>query len=52
MLRSKKKVLMLVLVSTANSLKCISLKKQECKVRQVIVDNKYMVFPYKIEVSK
>ena len=48
-----------MLVSTANlfiltdtSTKCISLKNQECKVRKVIVDNKYMAFPYKINANK
>ena len=45
MFRFIKKVLILVLISTVNSLKCISLKNQECKVRKVIVDNKYMTFP-------
>ena len=52
MFRFVKKVLILVLISTANSLKCISLKNQECKVRKVIVDNKYMAFPYKISANK
>ena len=47
-----KKVLILVLVSTENSLKCILLKNQECKVRKMIVDNKYMAFPYKIEMDR
>ena len=49
MFRFIKKVLILVLVSIANSLKCISLINQECKVRKVIVDNKYMPFPYKLK---
>ena len=47
-----KKVLILVLISTANSLKCISLKNQECKVIKAIVDNKYMAYPYKIEIDR
>ena len=54
-----KKVIVLVLVSTTNLFvstdtpkKCIPLKNQECKVRKVIVDNKYMAFPYKIEVNR
>ena len=46
-----KKVLILFLASTANSLKCISLKSQECKVREV-VNNKYMSFPYKTKVNR
>ena len=52
MFRFIKKVLMLVLISTVNSLKCISLKNQECKVRKVIVDNKYMAYPYKIQIDR
>ena len=39
--------MILVLISTANSLKCISLKNEECKVR-----NDYMTFPYKIKVNR
>ena len=52
MFRLIKKVLILVLVSTVNSLKCISLKNEESKVRKVIVDNKYMAFRYKIEIDR
>ena len=40
-----KKVLILVLMSTVGSLKCISLKNQECKASEVIVVNKYMTYP-------
>ena len=51
-----KKVLILVLVSAAsvitNSTKCISLKNQECKIREVVVNNKYMAFPCKIKVNR
>ena len=52
MFRFIKKVLILALISTVNSLKCISLKNQEFKVRKVIIDNDYMNFPYKIEVNR
>ena len=52
MLRFIKKVQILVLISTVNSLECISLKKQECKVRKVVIDNDYMTFPYKIGVNR
>ena len=48
MFRFIKKVLILLLISTANSLKSISLKNQECKERKVIIDNDYMTFPFKI----
>ena len=52
MLRFIKKVRILVLTSTVNSLKCISLKNPECKVRKVIIDNDYMTFLYKIGVNR
>ena len=52
MFRFIKKVLILVLISTVNSLKCISLKNQECKAREVIVDNNYMTYHYSIKVNR
>ena len=52
MFRFIKKVLILVLISTVNSLKCISLKNQECKAREVIVDKKCMTYPYSINVNR
>ena len=42
-------MLILVLVSTANSLKCISLKNQECKIREVVVKKEH---PYDIKVNR
>ena len=51
MFRFIKKVLILVLILTLISLKCISLKYQECKVRKVINGNDCMTFPYKIKVD-
>ena len=47
-----KKVLVLVLISTVNSLKCISLKNQECKVREVVVKSEHMTCPYDIKVNR
>ena len=44
--------MILVLISTVNSLKCISLKNQECKVREVIVKSENMTFPYDIKVNR
>ena len=44
--------MILVLISTANSLKCISLKKQECKGREVVVKSEHMTFPYDIKVNR
>ena len=31
---------------------CLLLKNQECKVRKVIIDNDYLIFPYKIKVDE
>ena len=39
-------------VLSVNSLKCNSMKNQECKAREVIVDNKYMTYPYSIKVNR
>ena len=47
-----KKVLVLILVSTANSLKCISLKNQECKVIEVVIKSEHMTFSYNIKVNR
>ena len=52
MFRHINKVLILVLVSTANSLKCISLKNQEWKVREVVVKSEHMTFPNDIKVNR
>ena len=52
MFRFIKKLLILVLISTSNSLKCISFKNEECGVRKVIIDNDHMIFPYKIKLDK
>ena len=52
MFRFIKKALILILISTINSLKCVSLKNQECKVRKVIINNDYMTFPYKIGINR
>ena len=46
------KILILVLISTVNSLKFISLKNQKCKVRKVIVDNKYKTYPYSVKINR
>ena len=32
--------------------KCISIKNQECKVREVIINNEYMLYPYSIKVNR
>ena len=45
MFRVIKKILAIIfLVSNVNSLKSISMKNQECKTREVIINNDYMLF--------
>ena len=44
------------LISSVNSLnaiplKCVLIKNQECKIREVVVNNKYMTYPYSIKVN-
>ena len=52
MFRLIKKVLILVLVTTANSLQFITLKNQESKVKEVVVKSEHMTFPYDSKVSR
>ena len=52
MFRFIKKVLILVLISNANSLKYISLKNQECKVREIVVESDRMTFPCDNKVNR
>ena len=47
-----KKILVMSSLSGVNSLKCVSMKNQECKVREIVVDNEYMLYPYSIKVSR
>ena len=44
------------LISIVNSLnaiplKCVLIKNQECEIREVVVNNKYMTYPYSIKVN-
>ena len=39
-------------VSSVNSLKCISMKNQECKTREVIINNDYMLYPFSIKINR
>ena len=53
MFRVIKKILAIIfLVSNVNSLKCISTKNQECKPREVILNNEYMLYPFSIKVNR
>ena len=53
MFRVIKKILAIKsLVSNVNSLECISMKNQDCKVREIIINNDYMLYPFSIKVNK
>ena len=39
-------------VLSVNSLECVSMKNQECKVREVIINNEYTIYPFSIKVKK
>ena len=56
MFRLIKKVLILVLVSIGSvltkSTKCVLLKNQECKAREVVINSEYMTFPYSIKIKR
>ena len=42
----------MVLLSSINSLKCVSMKDQECKVSAVVINNECMHYPYSIKVNR
>ena len=52
MFRLLKKVIILIMSAPFTRGYCILLENQECRVRNVIVDNDYMTFPCKIEVDR
>ena len=53
MFRFLKKILAIIfLVSNVNSLKCVLIKNQECKVRELIINNDYMLHPFSIKVNR
>ena len=39
-------------VLSVNSLKCVLTKNQECKVREVIINNDYMLYPFITKVNR
>ena len=46
-------VTMTFLVSSANSLECVSMNNQECKVREEIISvNELVFYPFNIKVNK
>ena len=48
-----KKILTIIfLASSVNSLKCVLMKNQNCKIREVIVNNEYMLYPYSIKINR
>ena len=53
MFRVMKKILAIIfLISSVNSLKCVLIKNQECKVREVIVNNEYMLYPFSMKIDR
>ena len=53
MFRVIRKILAITfLVSNVNSLKCVLMKSQECKVREAIINNEYMIYPFSIKVNR
>ena len=53
MFRVIKKILAIIfLASNVNSLKCVLMKNQEFKVREVVINNDYMLFPFSIKVNR
>ena len=47
-----KKIVLLIFSLPLISGNCLFLKSQKCTVREVIIDNYYMTFPYKIGVDR
>ena len=48
-----KKILAIIfLVSSVNSLKCVLIKNQECKAREVIVNNEYILYPFSMKINR
>ena len=53
MFRVMKKILAIIfLVSSVNSLKCVLIKNQECKVRELIANNEYMLYPFSMKINR
>ena len=48
----KKILAIMFLVSNANSLKCVLIKNQACKAREVIINNEYMLYPFSIKANR
>ena len=48
-----KKILAIIfLVSNVNSLKSVLMKNQECKVREVVINNGYMLYPFSMKINR
>ena len=39
-------------MSNVNSLQCVLIKNEECKVREVIISTEYMLYPFSIKVDR
>ena len=47
-----KKIVILIISTPLSWEYCLLLKNQEYKVRKVVINNDYMIFPYKIRIDK
>ena len=53
MFRVMEKILAIIfLASSVNLLKCVLINNQGCKVREVIINNEYMLYPFSIKVNR
>ena len=53
MFRVIKKILAIMyFASSVISLKCVLMKNQECKIREAIINNEYMLYPFSIKINK
>ena len=43
---------MVFLASSVNLLKCVLIKNQECKAREVIINNEHMIYPFSIKINR
>ena len=43
---------MIFFASSVNSLECVSMKNQECKIRPKITNNEPVLYPFSIRVNK
>ena len=53
MFRVMEKILAIIFLAlSVNLLKCVLINNQGCKVREVIINNEYMLYPFSIKVNR